>query len=359
MMSVLLLSLRSTVAIASIITLVGFTILLLIGVRRGWTRHGYFRTAATILAVTFFFVAFQTIGSVLTLQLTHGNIEDHRFIALGVNGLAEITVLLAGAYSLSHGARQNVLAIFRLEGVTETPVGAYALAVPIIFMAQIAGSAISTLWARLIQLWPSLFQSLDHYENASNQGVERMVTATSWEQLLFILAFVSITPALAEEALFRGFAQTNLERSGQWHSRPVYALIVASILFAGVHASVFKFPGLLALGLALGWMTYRTNNLLVGGFGHALNNGAIVIALYLNPIASDTSSSFVSGEFKPVQALIALGFSLPILIGTIIAFNRMTANISARGNAEREIQSRIETSNPQFPDTPNDYQSGV
>ncbi len=340
-MSTILLSQNAAVAIVALVMLFFFGALILFGVRRGWTRNGYFSTIATMLAVAFFFLTFQAVGSAITIQLTGGHIEEHRFIALAVNGLAEITVLLAGAYALTHGARQHVLAIFRLEGLRETPISAYFLAVPIIFMAQIAGSAISTLWVRAIQEWPLLYHWLDHYETMSNQGVERMVTATSWEQLIFILAFVALTPALAEEALFRGFAQTNIERSGRLHTRPIFALIVASIMFAGVHASVFKFPGLFALGLALGWMTFRTNNLFVGGFGHAINNGAIVIALFASPSVTNSTSGLVSGELQPMQALLALAVSLPLLFGTLFAFKRATESLTARHNAEEELQKLI------------------
>jgi hypothetical protein len=111
-----------------------------------------------------------------------------------------------------------------------------------------------------------------------------------------------------------------------------------------VHISVFKFPGLLMLGLALGWMAYRTNNLFVGALAHAANNGIIVIALYLIPdqIMSKANQSLVSTEELPaMQALVILLIVIPFLAAFLFLFQRITSNIFARGNAEHDVQAHI------------------
>ena len=143
--------------------------------------------------------------------------------------------------------------------------------------------------------------------------------------------------------MFRGFAQTNIERSGRWHARPVTALLVASFLFALVHASLFKLPGLFLLGLTIGWMTYRTNNLFVGGVGHMVNNGFIVAALYLSPeTASKATSSMVGTEnISTGDAILMFLGSAPIFAALIYWFWRSTQNVTSRENADREIQLKL------------------
>ena len=171
-----------------------------------------------------------------------------------------------------------------------------------------------------------------------------LVTAHGTLDFMLIFIFVAIVPALAEEALFRGFTQTNIERSGHRHTRPFTALIVASMLFAMMHASLFKFPGLFALGLTLGWLTYRTNNLFTGALGHVINNGFIVAAFYLNPddVTANANSSLVgTGEISGTDALIALALLIPLFGLFLYLFNRITAPLHARGNAEREFQARL------------------
>jgi membrane protease YdiL (CAAX protease family) len=311
--------------------------------RRGLTRNGYFTIPSVILIVIDLFIAFQAIGSGAVVAAIGLNVENHPLIALTLNGLAEILVMLLGSLLISLAVRQHPFATFRLEGISETPVTAYVLAVPIILTAQIAGGAISAVWVRLLKFVPDIYSVLDKYETASDKAQESLVTAHGLGDFALIFLFVAIVPAFAEETLFRGFAQSNIERSGHRHARPYIALIVASILFALVHGSVFKFPGLLMLGLALGWMAYRTNNLLVGALAHAANNGFIVIALYLSPdqLASKANQSLISADELPaMDALLILIPASLVLAFLIYIFQRITSNIYARGNAERELQAQ-------------------
>jgi membrane protease YdiL (CAAX protease family) len=312
--------------------------------RRGWMRNGYFTIPSVILIVIGLFIAFQAIGSGAVVAAVGLNIDDHPLIALTLNGLSEILVMLLGSVLISLAARQHPFAVFRLEGTSETPVMAYILAIPIILSAQIAGGAISAMWVRALKFFPDIYSILDKFETAGDKSQESMVTAHGLGEFAVIFLFVAIVPAFAEETLFRGFAQSNIERSGHRHARPFGALLVTSLLFATVHISVFKFPGLLMLGLALGWMAYRTNNLFVGALAHAANNGFIVIALYLIPdqIMSKANQSLVSTEELPaMQALVILLIVIPFLAAFLFLFQRITSNIYARDNAEHDVQAHI------------------
>ena len=339
-------SILETIAIGAIIGLVlsvgaGIGALVFIASRRGWMRNGYFTTAATILVVLGIFVAFQSLGSALVVAIGGVKMDESNVTLLAMNGVAQLFIMLVGTVVLSLAMRQNPFAVFRLEGFHEIRWMAYLLSVPIMFAAQIAGEAVASLWARGLQLVPALYQMLDKFESANDKQMEGLVTAHGLGEFVLILLFVAIVPAFAEETLFRGFAMTNIERSGRTRARPFFALILTSALFAAIHLSVFKFPGLLALGLALGWMAHRTNNLFVGSLGHAANNGIIVIALYLAPgLDSGASASSLIGtaEMPIVDALLMLGGSLPALAVLLYVFNRATENIQARHNAERECE---------------------
>jgi len=312
--------------------------------RRGWMRNGYFTIPTVILIVIGLFIAFQAIGSGAVVAAIGLNIDDHPLIALTLNGLAEILVMLIGSVLISLAARQHPFAIFRLEGISETPVSSYLLAVPIILVAQVAGGAISAIWVRALKFFPDIYSVLDKYESANDKAQASLVTAHGIQEFAIIFIFVAIVPAFAEETLFRGFSQSNIERSGHRHARPFIALFVTSILFAMVHGSVFKLPGLLMLGLALGWMAYRTNNLFVGALAHVANNGFIVIALYLVPdqILSKANQSLVATDELPAkQALVILLFVIPFLAAFIFLFQRITSNIFARDNAEHDVQAHI------------------
>jgi uncharacterized protein len=297
--------------------------------RRGWMRHGYFTTTATIVIVIGIFILFQGVGAVLVVA-TGGLHGGSNITLLAMNGIAQLGVMLVGTVLLSLALRQDPYTVFRLHGFYDTPWLAYVLAIPIMFSAQIVGEAVATLWTKLISLAPSLYSMLDKFESASDKQMEGLVTAHGLGEFVLIFLFVALVPAFAEETLFRGFAMSNIEHSGTHKRRPYFALAISSILFASIHLSVFKLPGLLALGLALGYMALRTNNLFVGSLGHAANNGLIVMALYLKPniTESSTTSSLVgTGNMTSGDALLMLAGSLPSLLLLIYAFNRVTRDV--------------------------------
>jgi membrane protease YdiL (CAAX protease family) len=331
------------VLIGVILVLAVLGTLVFVANQRGWKRNGYFTIPATILIVLGIFIGFQALGAMLTLIMNGGKLEGAEGLgALAMNGVAQLIVMLAGALLVSLAARQNPFAVFRLQGIRETPISAYFLAIPLILLAQAVGIAISSLWIRLFEFFPGFYSMVDKYETAGDTQLQAMVTAHGPLQFVVILLLVAIVPALAEETLFRGFAQSNIERSGHGHARPMVALVVASLLFAAIHGSLFKLPGLLALGLALGWMAYRTNNLFVGSVGHAINNGVIVFELFLNPGTSSASANSVvvgNTDLSGTQSLLLLGFTAPILCLLLYLFARATVHTVSRYNSELEIES--------------------
>ena len=313
--------------------------------RRGWIRNGYFTILSTILIVLGAFICFQALGTLLTIGVNGGKLEGNNLAALAMNGVAQLAVMLGGAVLISRAAGQNPFAVFRLEGFHETPVSAYILSIPIILSAQAVGVAISSFWTLFLEYFPHFYSVVDKFESAGDEQLQGMVTAHGTLEFVLIFLFVAIIPAFAEETLFRGFAQSNIERSGHRHARPMVALVVTSLLFASIHLSLFKLPGLLALGLALGWMAYRTNNLFVGSLGHAANNGIIVIALYLNPeVARDSANSTIVGNanLSAMDALLSLAISGPMLAILLYLFSRVTEHNTARFNSERELSELTE-----------------
>lgn len=307
------------------------------------TRNGYFTVFPTLIIAFDLFLLFNLFGGVLLVTFQGFDVEKAPpLLQLAVNGVAQLTVMFFGVVLVTRWKNQNAVSVFRLEGVSETPTAAYLIAVPMMFAAQIIGQALSSLWISLIQLFPDLYTSLKSFEDTIDASQANLTTAHSLPELFLIVLLIGLVPAIAEESLFRGFTQTNIERSGKGRSRPVVALLLASTIFAAIHGSVFKFPGLLSLGLTLGWVAYRTNNLLVGALAHAMNNGVIGILLYFNPNVFDQSnngtSNLISTDQYDLQtSLLILGYGLAIGALFYVIFSRLTQPLTARHNADLEI----------------------
>ncbi|MDP4200161.1 MAG: CPBP family intramembrane metalloprotease [Bacteroidota bacterium] len=326
-------SVLTTVAVGVIIGLALIGTLVFIASRRGWMRNGYFTSSATILVVLGIFIAFQSLGSMLVVAIGGFTLDESNVTMLAMNGAAQLLIMLVGTVVVSLALRQNSYVVFRLEGFHRTPWIAYILSIPIMFAAQFAGEAVSSIWAKGWRLFPAIYPLLNKLESANDKQMEALVTAHGLGEFVLIFLFVAVIPAFAEETLFRGFAMTNIEHSGRSRTRPIYALFLSSALFAAIHLSVFKFPGLLSLGLALGYMASRTNNLFVGSLGHAANNGIIVIALYLAPgldTGASASSLIGTADMPMIDALLMLGGSLPALALLIYVFHRATEGIEPK-----------------------------
>ncbi len=166
----------AAIAVLGFLALLGFVFYL--AAKNGWTRNGYFRIPAVILIVFGLFLAFQALGNGITLGVVGIHIEHHPLAALSINGLAEIVVMIGGAALISKGSGQNLRAIFRLEGISETPAAPYLLAVPIILAAQYAGEAVSAVWERGWELFPFFYHIINQYETASDKAMQGLVTAT-------------------------------------------------------------------------------------------------------------------------------------------------------------------------------------
>lgn len=150
----------------------------------------------------------------------------------------------------------------------------------------------SALLIRLLPPPPSLGKALEEI---------LMLRDPSMPAALLLL-LVAVQPAIAEEALFRGFIQNGLRSSGKWP-----AILVTAILFAVIHGSVYRLLPTLFLGLVIGYAAWQSGSIFTGAIIHGLNNG---IAIW---VARNYSAAFSKEPFLPwswgVAALV------PVLAG--------------------------------------------
>lgn len=90
------------------------------------------------------------------------------------------------------------------------------------------------------------------------------------EQALFFVAI----PALCEEILFRGGVLASLR---EWPR--TIACVTSGTVFALFHASLYRFIPVAILGTALAVVVVKTGNIWLAVLGHALHNGAVLLAV--------------------------------------------------------------------------------
>lgn len=113
----------------------------------------------------------------------------------------------------------------------------------------------------------------------SEHVVVAVARGTSSESFLIVLFAASILPAVAEEAMFRGFIATSLRTYS-----PLVALGISSVMFGLFHLEPTQVAGTAVLGVAFGLVRLYTGSIWPCMLSHlAYNAGIILEARWLDP----------------------------------------------------------------------------
>ena len=115
------------------------------------------------------------------------------------------------------------------------------------------------------------------------------------------LLAVCVMAPLVEEGVFRGTIERKLLEKN-WN--PWWAVVISAVLFAMMHMNLAQGITALILGLFLGWIYYRTRNIWLCIFVHAVNNTMSCIISLTTDAAVDASP--MDSLSVPVNLLILL-----------------------------------------------------
>jgi sodium transport system permease protein len=110
--------------------------------------------------------------------------------------------------------------------------------------------------------------------------------------LWIVLLALAVTPALCEEAFFRGLTLAGLRRLKPW-----LAIGISALLFGVAHASIYRLLPTLLLGMALGYVAWRSGSIYCSMIVHAVNNG--LIATLVHTEATFWGISIAEVQFVP------------------------------------------------------------
>jgi membrane protease YdiL (CAAX protease family) len=107
------------------------------------------------------------------------------------------------------------------------------------------------------------------------ESLEKLVTATTPASLAWLLFLLALTPAVCEEAVFRGVLLGGTRALPTWR-----VVLLNGVVFGAFHLSFetpVRFLPTAWLGIVLAWTVLRTRSVWTGVLMHFLNNGAIVL----------------------------------------------------------------------------------
>jgi membrane protease YdiL (CAAX protease family) len=141
-----------------------------------------------------------------------------------------------------------------------------------------------------------------------SSGQDALLSAGSVPGLVLVVAAVSLTPALCEETLFRGWLQGSLRRK----LGALPTIIIQAVLFSLFHMSPLSIVALAFVGLYLGFLFDRCGTLFASMTAHGLYNGTIIALVNLHPAALLDSSGSFSVPVLAVSAAVTAGAVLAV-----------------------------------------------
>lgn len=122
-----------------------------------------------------------------------------------------------------------------------------------------------------------MHQALKDAEALYTKALQTFLQMKTPGDLLLNLFVMALLPAFAEELYFRASLQKVLLR---WTKIPWLSIFIASLIFAVLHGTAFKFLPIFALGIMLGTVYYATGNLWYSITIHFINNAFAVLVTY-------------------------------------------------------------------------------
>jgi membrane protease YdiL (CAAX protease family) len=132
---------------------------------------------------------------------------------------------------------------------------------------------------------------------------------------LFSYVLLCIIAPLTEECLVRGL----FVRGFQMRYGATRAVLYSALLFSAMHMNLAQLMPTLMMGSLFAWWRLRTNSLLPGMLGHALNNAVPVTAIMLLHMPKDPPRS------SPVAQVISVCMGLALLAVGVLWMRRETA----------------------------------
>jgi len=128
-----------------------------------------------------------------------------------------------------------------------------------------------------------------------NRLIDRYIPPPDWFWEMFNKIFegdfgfwgafakVAIVAPFVEELIFRGIILQGFRRNYS----SITAVVMSALLFALFHLNPWQFPATFMLGLLLGWLMIRANNIFLAILGHAINNTLVLLSItFSNEIQS-------------------------------------------------------------------------
>lgn len=274
--------------------------------------------AYVIIVLAIIFFLYQFLGGVLAiaagdLNADNPNVKLTRIIL----SFGQFMFILAPTIFFARLETHDLKKMFRLNAPKFSHV---LLAILGIVMIQPFLQGYMYLQESAINSIPFLHDSLlpvKELFDTLEKSTMKIVQAYSTIEFIVVVFVICVTPAICEEALFRGFALSNLRKV----SKPAVTIFLSGFLFALYHFQPLNLIPLIVLGWYLGFIVYYSNSIWVGVAAHFLNNFFAAYFLYAFG-KEEFETPHLAGD-ELTDSIVAAAFSIVMFASIILLYYRL------------------------------------
>lgn len=172
--------------------------------------------------------------------------------------------------------------------------------------------------------WPETIQHLlEPLRQMVDELYRSLLTAQSVPDLVTVLLVAAVVPAVVEELFFRGLIQSSFAKV----MTPLWAAVVAGVIFGLYHLNPFEALPLMGLGVFFGILRMRSDSILMPMTTHFVNNALAVLALYFKMDETMIVGAPPAGEPNITAVLVQLVLYLALFGTAFYAYLRSTAHL--------------------------------
>jgi len=238
---------------------------------------------AAIYGLIIVFFLFQFGGGLLYLLIFGADLSTANVNALRLFNVAgQILFILAPAIILAKLVYvDNLSPILRMKMPSIKEVGLFVAGLIILIpLLQSFLYVQNYLFQQLAESF-TIFESIKGFADDLDKMMESsygiILNADSIIEMIFVVIFVSVTPAICEEVFFRGFTQKSLE----YAVKPFWAILITSFAFAIYHFNPYGLFALTILAAYLGFSAYQSKSILIPIILHFINNFISVVSYFI------------------------------------------------------------------------------
>lgn len=170
-----------------------------------------------------------------------------------------------------------------------------------------------------------LEDKLQQMEIERTQLTQRMTEGMSLADFLFNLFMIALLPAIGEEFLFRGVVQNLLH---QWTRKSHLSIVIAAMIFSGIHLQFYGFIPRLILGVYFGYLFYWSRNIWLAVWAHLLNNALAISFLYLITFERNQRFRFIENlsDTGVIEIVLSILITTLLVLITYKYFIRIAKN---------------------------------